>query len=143
MIRVFYNLRHSGRGNAWWTWAVAALCILLAAVISMTSSPVGRERLGLAVLEAPGTTLLRGAAVPPAEVVEIVIGRCSMCHAAEPVWAGIPIAPKGIRLDTPEHIAREAGAIRMQSVLSHAMPPNNITRMEPEERRVLANWLAR
>ena len=30
------------------------------------------------------------------QVVEIVMGRCSMCHAAEPVWAGIAIAPKGV-----------------------------------------------
>jgi uncharacterized membrane protein len=112
-----------------------------AAAISMTSSPLGRERLGLAVIDPPGTTLPRGVAAPPAEVVDIVIGRCSMCHAAEPVWAGIPIAPKGVRLDTPEHIAREAAAIRQQAVLSHAMPPNNITRIEPEERRVLAAWL--
>jgi uncharacterized membrane protein len=143
VIRVFYNLRHSGRGNAWWCWAVAAACILLAAVISLTSSLIGRERLGLAASEAPGTTLPAGLAVPPTEVVEIVTGRCSMCHAAEPVWAGIPIAPKGVRLDTPEHIAREASAIRVQAVLSHAMPPNNITGMEPEERRVLAAWLAK
>ncbi|MDO9710430.1 urate hydroxylase PuuD [Paracraurococcus lichenis] len=142
VIRVFYNLRHSGRGNPWWTWAVAAACILLAGLVSLTSSPVGRERLGLAAREAPGTTLPHGVAAPPAEVVEIVTGRCSMCHAAEPVWAGIPIAPKGVRLDTPEHIAREAAAIRTQAVLSHAMPPNNITGLEPAERRVLAAWLA-
>lgn len=143
VIRVFYNLRHSGRGDAWWTWAVAAVCILLAGVISLTSSPIGRERLGLSALEPAGATLPRGMAVPPAEVVEIVTGRCSMCHAAEPVWAGISVAPKGVRLDTPEHIAREAASIRMQAVLSHAMPPNNITRMEPDERRALAAWLAR
>jgi uncharacterized membrane protein len=143
VIRVFYNLRHAGRGNAWWCWAVAAFCILAAGVISLTSSPVGRERLGLAGLETSGATLPRGSLAPPAEVVEIVTGRCAMCHAAEPVWAGIAIAPKGVRLDTPAHIAREAAAIRQQVVLSQAMPPNNVTRMEPEERRVLANWLAR
>ena len=66
-----------------------------------------------------------------------------MCHAADPVWAGIALPPKGIRLDTPEHIARAAEAIRVHAVLSDAMPPNNITRIEPEERRVLAAWLAR
>ena len=31
--------------------------------------------------------------------------RCSMCHAPEPVWEGIGEAPKGVLLDTPEHIA--------------------------------------
>ena len=54
-----------------------------------------------------------------------------MCHAAEPVWEGIGEAPKGVLLDTPEHIARFAPAIRMQAVLTHAMPPNNLTEMTP------------
>ena len=31
--------------------------------------------------------------------------RCAMCHAPEPVWEGIGEAPKGVLLDTPEHIA--------------------------------------
>ncbi|MFZ4406265.1 MAG: urate hydroxylase PuuD [Paracraurococcus sp.] len=143
MIRHFYNVRHHAGGNPWWTWGVAALCIVLAALISLTSSPSGRERLGLAAIDPPAATLPHGVAAPPAQVVDIVIGRCSMCHAAEPVWAGIPIAPKGVRLDTPEHIARAAPAIRSQVVMSHAMPPNNITNLEPEERRVLAAWLSR
>ena len=46
-------------------------------------------------------------------------------------------------LDTPEHIAALAPAIRMQAVLTHAMPPNNLTEMTIEERGVLAHWLAR
>ena len=141
MIRHFYNVRHHAGGNPWWTWAVAALCILLAGVISLTSSPIGRERLGLAATEPPGATLPQGGAAPPDQVVEIVTGRCAMCHAAEPVWAGIAVAPKGVRLDTPEHIARAAPAIRAQAVMSQAMPPNNITGIEPAERRVLAAWL--
>ena len=141
MIRHFYNVRHHAGGNPWWTWAVAALCILLAGVISLTSSPIGRERLGLAATEPPGATLPQGGAAPPDQVVEIVTGRCAMCHAAEPVWAGIAVAPKGVRLDTPEHIARAAPAIRAQAVMSQAMPPNNITGIEPTERRILAAWL--
>jgi uncharacterized membrane protein len=141
MVRHFYNIRHHAGGNPWWCWAVAALCIVLAGVISMTSSPTGRERLGFAMIDAPGTALPQGMATPPDQVVEIVMGRCSMCHAAEPVWAGIAIAPKGVRLDTPEHIARAASAIRAQAVMSQAMPPNNITGIEPGERRVLAAWL--
>ena len=66
-----------------------------------------------------------------------------MCHAAEPVWAGIAAAPKGVRLDTPEEIARHAEAIRIQAVLTHAMPPNNITEMTADERRDVAAWLCR
>ena len=36
-----------------------------------------------------------------AAAADIVISRCSMCHAAEPVWPGITTAPKGVLLDTP------------------------------------------
>ena len=64
-----------------------------------------------------------------------------MCHAPEPVWEGIGEAPKGVLLDTPEHIAAFAPAIRMQAVLTHAMPPNNLTEITPDERAVIARWL--
>ncbi len=60
---------------------------------------------------------------------------------AEPVWPGIQIAPKHVRLDTPEWIAFHAQAIKTHSDMTHAMPPNNITDMQPDERRVLAAWL--
>jgi len=68
--------------------------------------------------------------------------RCSMCHALEPVWDGVATAPKGVRLDTPDEIARHAEVIRIQSVLTHAMPPNNVTEMTLDERRAVAAWLA-
>ena len=51
------------------------------------------------------------------------------------------MAPKGMLLDTPERIAALAPAIRMQAVLTHAMPPNNLTEMTEAERAVLARWL--
>ncbi len=132
MIRVFYNLMHQGRGMQWWCWAVAAACLAAAAAVSMTSSPLGREALGLAWRAPP----------PTEEVVDIVMARCSMCHAAEPVWPGIAVAPRGVVFAGPESIHRLAPQIALQSVLSAAMPPNNITRMEVAERRVLLAWLS-
>ncbi len=69
------------------------------------------------------------------------MGRCSMCHAAQPGWDGIAVAPKGVMLDTPERIHRHAEQIEMQAVLTHAMPPGNITDITPEERQVLAAWV--
>jgi uncharacterized membrane protein len=33
------------------------------------------------------------------------------------------------------------GEIRVQAVLTQAMPPNNVTQMTANERRVLAAWL--
>jgi uncharacterized membrane protein len=85
-------------------------------------------------------------ALPPtpkfAEVADIVLSRCSMCHAAEPVWTGIAAAPKGVLLDTDEHIRVHAPLIEIVAVRSNAMPPGNVTEMTDRERLVLASWLA-
>ena len=51
-------------------------------------------------------------------------------------------APKGVRLDTPETIREHAGQIRLQATLTHAMPPGNVTELSPEERQILAAWIA-
>lgn len=69
------------------------------------------------------------------------MSRCSMCHAAEPVWAGIVTAPKGILLDAPEHIHRNIRLIGRVAAWSSAMPPGNITEMTSEERAILAAYI--
>ena len=88
----------------------------------------------------PAAPALASEPKAPQEVVDIVQLRCMMCHAPAPMEE-IGEAPKGVLLDTPEHIARFAPAIRMQAVLTHAMPPNNFSQMTDEERAVLARWL--
>jgi uncharacterized membrane protein len=141
LIRHFYNIRHSDHAKSpWWTWAVVAVALWLTFWIAMASSPSGRERLGLAPAVAGAPVVRTTQVAPPSQVVEIVTSRCSMCHATEPVWDGIQIAPKAVLLDTPTEIARQAAAIQLQAVLTHAMPPNNITEMTAEERVALADW---
>jgi uncharacterized membrane protein len=142
LVRYFYNRWHADHGKApWWAWFVAAMAIWAAFWIATAASPGMRPALGLAPLP-PAKAAGLGAPRAPAEVVDVVTSRCSMCHAPEPVWEGIGEAPKGVLLDTPEHIAAFGPAIRMQAVLTHAMPPNNLTEMTAEERGVLAHWLA-
>ena len=63
-----------------------------------------------------------------------------MCHATEPYWEGIAVAPKNVVLETPSQIARYAKEIYLQSAVSDAMPPANITYMEAEERALLRAW---
>jgi len=128
LIRHFFNSQHAGKGSPWWTWIVAALGM---AAIAWLSAAGPRE--------APVAAAQRPTF---AAVTEIVVGRCSMCHAAEPVWTGIAAAPKGIHLDTPEAIRRYAPLIALHSVHSSAMPPGNITQLSAEDRGVLAAWLA-
>jgi uncharacterized membrane protein len=129
VIRHFFNSRHEGKGSPWWTWAVAAAGMIAIAFLS-AAGPSGEKTGAL-----PGPAKF-------ADVQDIVISRCSMCHAAEPVWTGIPTAPKGIRLDDPDQIRLHARLIAINAVRSHAMPPGNITEITPEERQVLAFWIA-
>jgi uncharacterized membrane protein len=129
VIRHFFNSRHEGKGSPWWTWGVAAAG--MAAV---------------AWLSAAGPRTASVGALPPtpkfADVSAIVMSRCAMCHAAEPVWAGIAAPPMGIMLDTDEHVRLHAPLIAAAAVRSNAMPPGNITEMTPDERLTLASWLA-
>ncbi len=128
VIRHFFNARHEGRGSPWWTWGVAAAGMV-----------------AIAWLSAAGPRTATGAAAGPvrfATVEEIVTSRCSMCHAAEPVWAGIPAAPKGVLLDDPGRIQAQARLIDLFAVRSDAMPPGNVTDMTAEERTQLAAWIA-
>lgn len=140
LVRHFYNERHAGRGDKWWTWIVAAIAMIVVVLLSAISTPAGREYLHLTAL--PQAEEAAASTKVPDNVAEIIAGRCSMCHAREPVYAGVVAPPKGVRLETPAEISREADAIRMQAVLTHAMPPNNVTEITPEERQTLAAWLA-
>lgn len=133
VIRHFFNSRHAGQGSPWWTWGVAAAGMIAIALLSAAGPSGAKTGAKTGALPAP---------VKFAEVRDIVLSRCSMCHAAEPVWAGIPIAPKGVRLDDPDQISLHARVIAINAVRSHAMPPGNVTEITPEERQVLAAWIA-
>ena len=139
LIRYFYNNWHADHARPpWWAWAAATVALWGAFWIATSGSPGVQPVLGMA--PPPVRAAAADAPKAPADVVEVVTTRCAMCHAAEPVWGGLSEAPKGVMLDTPEHIARYAPAIRMQAVLTHAMPPNNLTEMTPKERATLARW---
>jgi len=73
-------------------------------------------------------------------VQDIVLGRCSMCHSAEPFYEGILWPPKGVRLETEAQIARHAREIYLHAGISHAMPPANVSYMEEAERAKIAAW---
>jgi uncharacterized membrane protein len=133
VIRHFFNSRHEGKGSPWWTWGVAAAGMIAIAWLSAAGPP--GQKTGANNGSLPATPKF-------AEVQDIVISRCSMCHASEPVWAGIAAAPGGVRLDDAEQIKLHARLIAINAVRSHAMPPGNITEITPGERQVLAAWIA-
>jgi uncharacterized membrane protein len=139
VIRHFYNARHAGRPSPWWTWGVATAGMALIVWLSV-APPLAEDTSALGGERSPASVAPEEATF--AEVENIVLSRCSMCHAAEPLWAGIAAPPKGVRLDTPEMIRKHAGEVRLQATLTHAMPPGNITELSDEERRILAAWIA-
>ena len=98
VIRHFYNSRHKGLPSPWWTWAVAAAGMVAIVLLSMAGPPAGVEEEAAAPAEP----------VTFAQAEEVVLGRCSMCHMAEPAWEGIAVPPKGVMLDTPERILQHA-----------------------------------
>ncbi len=126
VIRHFFNAHHKGLPAPWWTWGVAAVGFIV--VICLT-------------LFTPATVAAHDAHPSFDDAQNIVLGRCSMCHATQPAWPGLAVAPKGVMLDTPDRIRRHAEQIDLQAVLTHAMPPGNITGITPEERQVLAAWV--
>ncbi|MDZ7905666.1 MAG: urate hydroxylase PuuD [Cypionkella sp.] len=134
-IRHWFNSNHARKGSPHWTWFVTAVLFL---IIAWLSTAPQRHMDGEAAVRGPALTYASAAGFD--SVVEIVQGRCSMCHAAEPVWDGIHWAPKGVVLETPAQIASQARRIYLQAGISHAMPPANLSYMEPQERRAIVDW---
>ena len=135
-IRHWFNSTHARKGQPHWTWAATVILFLLIAWLSSPRAYVyGEEEAAM------GPVAERYAASEGFEdVQQIVMGRCSMCHAAEPVWDGLHWPPKGVMLETPAQIAHHARAIYFQAGISHAMPPGNLTYIEPEERAQIVAW---
>ena len=127
VIRHFFNEQHKGANRPWWAWVVAAAGMLV--IVWLSTQPAA-------------TTDEAAAKETDLAVEDIILGRCSMCHAAEPNWDGIAVPPKGVVLETQAQIRAQADAIALQAVHTHAMPPGNVTDMEGAERQVLAAWIA-
>jgi uncharacterized membrane protein len=134
-IRHWFNSKHARKGNPHWTWFATAMIFLLIAWLS--TAPM-RHRPDETALTGPALTYASAEGFD--EVVSIVQGRCSMCHAAEPSWEGMHWPPKNVVLETPSQIASEAQRITLQSAYTHAMPPANLSYMEPAERDAILRW---
>ncbi len=134
-IRHYFNSMHAGNGRQHWTWGVTVILMIICAWLS-----------SLPMKTAPQDQALTGEALRFADaagfedVTQIVQGRCAMCHAAEPSWEGMLWPPKGVVLETPAQIAHAAQRIYMQAGISHAMPPGNLSYIEPAERAAIVAW---
>ena len=135
-IRHYFNSAHAGKGKPMWTWAATTVLFLVIVWLSSLTSP---------------TAETDNAAMNPAiqkfvqaegfeDAYDIVVGNCTMCHAAEPGYDGIAFAPKGVHLETEAQVAFAAKRIYLQAGVTHAMPPPSASYLEPEDRAVLVAW---
>ncbi|MGB0959830.1 MAG: urate hydroxylase PuuD [Halocynthiibacter sp.] len=137
-IRHYFNTRHARAGNPIWTWVATVVLFVLIMLLSM--APMWGDYEEADARAMTQSELLYARADGFEEVTDIVLGRCSMCHARETGWDGLASAPKGILLETPQDIAAAARKIYVNAGLTHAMPPSNLSYMEPEERLAIIRW---
>ena len=134
-IRHYFNTIHARAGHPTWTWLATALLFIV--IMWLSTAPMFRP-------DEPETArggALRFAEAPGfAQVHDVVRGRCSMCHAAEPAWEGLHWPPRGLRLETEAQIAGAARQIYLQSGITRAMPPANLSYMRAEERAAIVAW---
>lgn len=134
LIRHYFNTVHARKGSPHWTWGAATVLFLV--IMWLSTAPkvlTGEEKVSA------GAEALMASAHFPA-VRDTVMGRCAMCHAAEPAWEGVRFTPKDVALETDAQIAERAREIYLQAGRSHAMPPGNVSAMTKEERALLVAW---
>ena len=135
-IRHYFNTLHrTGSGPAW-TWGATA--VLLVVMAWLSTALAGGEAEAAATPAAARFAEAQGFEA----AANVVLGRCSMCHAREPSWPGLHWAPKGVHLETPADVAAHARQIYLQAGVSHAMPPANLTEITEAERATLRDWFA-
>jgi uncharacterized membrane protein len=119
-IRHVFNLRGRGRpvGSA------IAVAILLA-FVSVTYVTWEKGAVG------PAT----GPAATFAEIQPILATHCASCH-------NVPTPPRGLRLDSYEHVSAASARIKAMAVDTQVMPLGNPTHMTPAERQRLGAWIA-
>lgn len=136
-IRHYFNTKHARKGNPTWTWLATTILFIIIMWLSTVPKVLVGEEENAALTNYEQQFV---SATHFEQVRDTVLGRCSMCHASEPVWDGIIAAPKGVLLETDAQIAKNAKAIYLHSGRSHAMPPANITLMEENERKAVVQW---
>jgi uncharacterized membrane protein len=135
IIRHWFNTRHSKKGNPHWTWGLAVVIFLVIAWLSAAGKPGDSQQ---EVASAGAKPFLAAEHFPA--VRDVILGRCSMCHAAQPTYEGVLEAPKNVHLDSDAAIANHAEQIAIQAGFATAMPPGNVSEITPEERALIVTW---
>ena len=136
-IRHYFNTYHATKKKLYWTWIITFL--IFAAIVGLSSYKKNNLDISENVNDLERIYSLEIVELNN-EVHDIISARCTMCHAREPLWDGYLHAPKGFVIENKEDIKRYARQVYVQSALSKAMPPNNISYMEDIERFTIQYW---
>ena len=143
-IRHYFNTIHARKGNPIWTWFATFGLFIIVIILSVYPAFKSDMNENSEVTLSQANLTAKQAELAKAEnfdeIVEIVYTRCNMCHAAEPYYDGIVIAPKHVILETELDVLKHARKIYVNSAISHAMPPANLASMEILERTLIAQW---
>lgn len=140
-IRHYFNSLHARSGNPTWTWLVTVL--LFIGIMMLSQAPLDHDTYEASEARPlTPTEQVFASSTHFEDVMNVVPGRCAMCHAREPYYDGIRRAPKNVLLETRADVARLAGQIYLQAGASHAMPPANVTYMTSQERALIRKWYA-
>lgn len=134
-IRHYFNTKHARKGDPTWTWLATVLLFIAIMWLSTVPAILTGEKTALSEHQ---ERLLHASEF--AQVRDTVLGRCSMCHSAEPFYEGVIFPPKDVILEEDHQIAIRAREIYLQAGRSHAMPPGNVSYITPEERALLVAW---
>ena len=132
LIRHYFNIKHTGKKPPYWIWLPISIIILLSIYITELGKPklLNYEKMSATIINQIPKNLILASE-------EIIISKCSMCHAKEPLWENLHIPPKMVILETKEDIIKHIDGIYSQVVASYAMPPGNVTFIESSERQTL------
>ena len=136
-IRHYFNTYHATKKKLYWTWIITF--IIFAVIIGLSSYKKNSLSVSENVIDLERIYNLEITDLNN-EVHDIISARCTMCHAREPLWDGFLHPPKGFVVENKEDIKRYARQVYVQSAISKAMPPNNISYMEDIERFTIQYW---
>ena len=136
-IRHYFNTYHATKKKLYWTWIITF--IIFAVIIGLSSYKKNSLSLSENIIDLERIYNLEITDLNN-EVHDIISARCTMCHAREPLWDGFLHPPKGFIVENKEDIKRYARQVYVQSAISKAMPPNNISYMEDIERFTIQYW---
>ncbi|HEV7659677.1 MAG TPA: urate hydroxylase PuuD [Allosphingosinicella sp.] len=147
MISPHYPMTY-GAGRPWLVLALLGLTgIAIRHVFNRrgrgeTTGPTIAVAVALALASVTYVTLEKGRVAPApaenltyAEIAPILATHCAGCHNVSP-------PPRGVTLDSFEHVRAQAARIKAMAVDSEVMPLGNPTRMTRAERDRLGAWIA-